>query len=110
MTASKSLQAGQCRPRDRLANRSRRANAPLAGAITCTYIPIRHVYTTEDSMMSGTHENFAPGTRRRGPSDRSFGLVLAVAFLLPGLLAWRHGGPARFGYFAVGAFLDTPSG
>jgi len=56
-------------------------------------------------MMSGTHENFAPATRRRGPSDRGFGLVLAVAFLLPGLLAWHHGGPARFGYFAVGAFL-----
>jgi hypothetical protein len=45
--------------------------------------------------MSATHEDFGRETRRSGPSNRSFGLVFTVAFLLYGLWPLRHGRPVR---------------
>lgn len=45
--------------------------------------------------MSATHEDFGRETNRRGPSNRSFGLVFTAAFLFFGLWPLRHGRPIR---------------
>jgi len=45
--------------------------------------------------MSATHEDFGREVKRRGPSNRSFGLVFTAAFLLFGLAPLRHGNPVR---------------
>ena len=45
--------------------------------------------------MSTTHEDFGREIHGRGPSDRNFGLVFTLAFLVFGLLPLRHGRPVR---------------
>lgn len=45
--------------------------------------------------MSETHEDFGREAGRQGPSDRNFGLVMAAAFLVIGLLPLRHHNPVR---------------
>jgi len=45
--------------------------------------------------MSATHEDFKREVRRSGPSDRSFGFVIAAALVVIGILPLRHGRPVR---------------
>jgi hypothetical protein len=55
--------------------------------------------------MSATHEDFGREVHRRGPSNRSFGLVFTAAFLLYGLWPLRHGRPVRPVGLALGGAL-----
>jgi len=49
------------------------------------------------------HEDLAREQRIEGSSDRTFGLTLAVLFLLIALAPLRHGHPPRWWWFAVAA-------
>jgi Saxitoxin biosynthesis operon protein SxtJ len=51
--------------------------------------------------MNVTHEDFSREIRSNGPSDRTFGLVLAAAFLFFGLWPLRHGQPIRIWCLAL---------
>jgi Saxitoxin biosynthesis operon protein SxtJ len=42
-----------------------------------------------------THEDFTRELHSSGPSDRSFGIVFTVVFLVLGVLPLRHGRPVR---------------
>lgn len=54
-------------------------------------------------MPSNMHENFAPRDAVKSASERSFGLVFAVLFLLIALAPLRHGLPVRTWSFGVSA-------
>lgn len=55
--------------------------------------------------MSGTHEDFAREIHGSGPSDRNFGMVMAAAFLVFGVVPLRHGKPVRLWSLALSAAL-----
>lgn len=55
--------------------------------------------------MSATHEDFRREVRRSGPSDRSFGFVIAASLLVIGILPLRHGRPIRVWSLALSAAL-----
>ena len=52
------------------------------------------------SRESGLHEDFSRGAEARGSSERSFGIVFAVVFLVIGL--WPLAGDAGVRWWAVG--------
>jgi Saxitoxin biosynthesis operon protein SxtJ len=54
-------------------------------------------------MSAQTHEDFSRGESAGGSSDRSFGLVFAVAFAFFGLIPLLHGKPLRLWYLAASA-------
>jgi hypothetical protein len=56
-------------------------------------------------MSSGHHEDFNRQAARRGPSDRSFGLVLGGACAFLGLWPAVRGGAIRPPWLAVSAVL-----
>ncbi len=52
------------------------------------------------------HEDLSRIALVKGSSDRSFGIVLAAAFAIAGVLPLRHGAPVRiWALAAAGAFL-----
>jgi len=51
--------------------------------------------------MSTTHEDFRREIHGKGPSDRSFGIVFTLAFLVFGLSPLRHGKPVRLWMLAL---------
>lgn len=53
--------------------------------------------------MSTMHEDLTRETRRRGGSNRNFGLVFATASLFFGLWPLRHGKPVRPWFLALSA-------
>jgi Saxitoxin biosynthesis operon protein SxtJ len=69
----------------------------------------RNLAPNEHLRAMSTHEDFKRELHGAGPSDRSFGFVFTVAFLLLGVVPLRHGRPVRLWCLAVSGavFLIT---
>lgn len=70
----------------------------LAGIIACLALAITGIRSLKGAS---THEDLSRDHAIQGPSDRSFGLVMAVFSLLLGLAPMRHHQPMRFWALAL---------